>query len=72
MSPYFSKMPSDIMMNAGDNMTYVLPTFIDPEGLPVSATCSYQGGSLPSFIVFNGTAFELKPLKGVDIGTFEI
>ena len=40
--------------------------------MSVTAAASYLGGPLPGFITFNGTAFQLNPLKGIDSGSYEI
>ncbi len=59
-------------MNADSVYTYVLPGFKDPENQTTTASASYLGGVLPGFMSFNGTAFNLMPIKGVDEGSYEI
>lgn len=53
--PTFASALADITVNTGDVKTYTLPGFVDPENQPVTATASYQGGSIPGFMDFSGT-----------------
>ncbi len=52
--PTYATMPVNKTMNAGDILTYCMPTWADAEGGTISATVT---GTLPSFASFNGTCF---------------